>query len=155
MIRDYVYTDIPRILYIIKTAFAEQRGIVTPPSSAESKTIEIVKHELRTANALVFESDGEIIACVFYQPKGESIYVDRLAVLPEFRRRGVGRSLMEEVEKRAVELGAPKLSISVRIELVKQQNYYRRQGFEIVSKACHEGFSTPTYVIMVKRLTLL
>ncbi len=152
MIRNYVHADIPRILYVIRTAFAEQRGIVTPPSSAESKTIEIVERELVAANALVFDVDKEIIACVFYQPQGESIYVDRLAVLPEFRRNGIARSMMDEVEKRSREIGASKLSVSVRIELVKQQDYYRRQGFLIVSKACHEGFTKPTYVIMEKPL---
>ena len=89
----------------IKTAFAEQRGKVNPPSSAEKKTIRIVETELQKANALVVETENEIIACVFYQPKGDSIYVDRLAVLPEFRKQGIGEMLMCEVEKLVIELG--------------------------------------------------
>ena len=101
-LRDYRPADIPRLLYVIKTAFAEQRGLVDPPSSAESKTIEIVEAELRTANALVVESGGEIIACVFYQPNGDDIYIVRLSVFQAYRRRGIGKLLMREAEKRAV-----------------------------------------------------
>jgi predicted N-acetyltransferase YhbS len=92
-LRNYQKEDIPQILRIIKTAFSEQRGKVNPPSSAERKTIEIVEKELRKAKALVVETDNEIIACVFYQPKGDAIYIYRLAVLPEFRKRGIGKNV--------------------------------------------------------------
>lgn len=151
-IRDHTKSDIPEILRIIKTAFAEQKGLVSPPSSAESKTIEIVNHELKTANALVGEYEGKIVACVFYQPISDEIYIDRLAVLPEFRRRGFGKLLMEEIESRTAGLGIRKLSLSVRIELENQQNYYRKMGFEITSYESHEGYNKPTYVMMKKSI---
>jgi N-acetylglutamate synthase-like GNAT family acetyltransferase len=151
-LRDYRKEDISRILYVIKTAFAEQRGKVEPPSSAERKTVEIIEAELQTANALVIESKNEVIACVFYQPKGDSIYVDRLAVLPEFRKQGIGEMLMFKVEKLAIELGFKKLSLSVRIELKDQQEYYSKMGYKISAYKSHKGFQEPTYVVMKKLL---
>lgn len=149
-LREHRKEDIPRILYVIKTAFAEQRGKVNPPSSAERKTIGIVEQELQKAKALVVEIKNEIIACVFYQPKGNSIYVDRLAVLPEFRKQGIGKMLMCEVEKLATELGFTKLSLSVRIELTDQQKYYSKMGYKLSVYKSHKGFKEPTYVVMTK-----
>jgi ribosomal protein S18 acetylase RimI-like enzyme len=149
-LRDYRPPDIPQILDVIKTAFKEQRGQVNPPSSAESKTIEVIKAELQTANALVIESANKIIACVFYQPKGDSVYIDRLAVLPAFRRKGIGKVLMKEAEKRAIDLGFSTLSLSVRIELEHQQAYYSKMGFKISSYESHNGFEQPTFVVMRK-----
>ena len=148
--RNYLPADIPQILDVIKTAFAEQRGKVEPPSSAESKTVEVVEAELRTAESLVIEHNSKIIACVFYQPKGDSVYIDRLAVLPAFRRHGIGKFLMESVEKRAVAMGFEHLSLSVRIELKHQQEYYSKMGYKIAAYEAHEGFERPTYVVMRK-----
>ncbi|MEZ5427538.1 MAG: GNAT family N-acetyltransferase [Pyrinomonadaceae bacterium] len=152
-LRDHHPEDVPQILSVIKTAFAEQRGLIDPPSSAERKTVEIVEAELRSAKALVVESGGEIVACVFYQPKGDSVYIDRLAVMPRFRRGGIGKTLMEEVERRATETGFEKLSLSVRIELKRQQEYYGKMGFQISSYESHRGFDRSTFVIMEKALT--
>jgi ribosomal protein S18 acetylase RimI-like enzyme len=151
-LRDYGIEDIPKILRIIKTAFAEQQGKVDPPSSAESKTIEIVEDELKTANALVIEVDLNVIACVFYHVKTNEIYIDRLAVLPEFRKQGLGNILMEEIERRSINLAIETLSLSVRIELNQQQDYYRKMGFEISSYEAHDGYKIPTYVVMKKSL---
>ena len=152
VIRDYDPKDIERILTVIKRSFAEQKGLVDPPSSAERKTIEIVEDELKRANALVFESEGSVVGCVFYQSKNDSIYFDRLAVLPEFRRNGIGTSLINEVERRAVEMHFGALAISVRIELRHQQNYYQNLGFRITSHESHQGYTKPTYVKMKKIL---
>jgi ribosomal protein S18 acetylase RimI-like enzyme len=153
-IRDYGKEDIRQVLHIIKTAFSEQKGKVNPPSSAESKTLEILENELKTANALVVEIGEIVIASVFYHVNSEETYIDRLAVLPEFRRQGLGKLLMEEIERRSIDVGIWTLSLSVRIELTDQQNYYKNMGYEILSYEAHEGFETPTYVVMKKKLNV-
>ncbi len=152
-LREYREEDISTILSLIKTAFSEQKGLVDPPSSAESKTIEVVRNELMTANALVVEIEGVLAACVFFQPKDESIYFDRLAVLPDYRRRGLARLLITEVERRAVEAGHREMSLSVRIELSAQQKYYESMNYKIVSYEAHSGYERPTYVVMRKNLS--
>ncbi len=152
VLRDYRDDDIPTILKIIKSAFSEQRGLVDPPSSAEQKTIEIIREELITAKAIMAVIGNTPVGCVFYQPRNGSIYIDRLSVLSRYRKRGIGRALMEEAEKRAVGSGYKNLSLSVRIELKKQQSYYENMGYRIVSEQSHEGYDRPTYVVMEKHL---
>jgi hypothetical protein len=59
---------------------------------------------------------------------------------------------MEEVNKRAVELGFKQLSLSVRIELKEQQEYYSRMGYTISELKSNKGFKEPTCVVMRKKI---
>ncbi|MEZ5305928.1 MAG: GNAT family N-acetyltransferase [Pyrinomonadaceae bacterium] len=149
-IRNYTDSDLAEILSVIKTAFAEQRGLVDPPSSAEHKTIEILRSELQGSDALVVVEEGRLIANICYRFEGDRCYFDRLAVMPDCRRRGIGKLLIEEVESRASAKGIRKMSLSVRIELENQQALYRSLGYEIESYESHEGYDRPTYVKMGK-----
>ncbi len=149
-IRNYKEEDIPLIVDLIKQAFAEYSGKLDPPSSAERKSVQVVKDELREANALVTETEGTLVGCVFYHPREDSIYVDRLSVLPEYRKRGIATGLIAEVEHRARADGYTRLALSVRLALEKQQAFYQRQGFEFHTYGTHEGYENPTYMNMVK-----
>ena len=151
-LRDYQEADIPVILSVIKEAFAEYKGRLDPPSSAERKTIEIVKAELESANAVVVEVEGSIVGCVFYRPQGDSIYVDRLSVLPRFRNRGLAWAMLEKIEHQARSAGYKTVTLSVRVVLKKQQAYYRRFGFEFEEYGTHAGYAQPTSMKMKKNL---
>jgi ribosomal protein S18 acetylase RimI-like enzyme len=58
-----------------------------------------------------------------------ALNVHDLAVLPEHRGRGIGRSLLEEVERRARARGAGKLTLEVRDSNHGAKRLYRRFGF--------------------------
>lgn len=150
--RDYREADIPAILALIKTAFAEYRGVLDPPSSAEVKTLAIIREELANADALVMTFTAEIIGCVFYRGRGESCYIDRLSVLPAHRKQGLARVMLDEVERRAKAAGCQTLTLSVRLPLKKQQAYYRKIGYEFLSYYTHEGYREPTEVVLQKFL---
>jgi predicted N-acetyltransferase YhbS len=151
-IRNYREADIPAILAVIKEAFREYQGKLIPPSSAERKTIEIVRAELAEATALVAEVDGQIGGCVFYRPQAGAIYLDRLAVLPQYRRRGMATALLARVEAKARDLGFASLTLSVRLALEGQQRFYERLGFVAAGQDSHPGFTEPTSLKMKKTL---
>lgn len=52
-----------------------------------------------------------------------------LAVLPEFRGRGVGRRLLEAVERRAADLGCCKVTLEVREDNDRARRLYRSLGY--------------------------
>ncbi|MBI3782591.1 MAG: GNAT family N-acetyltransferase [Deltaproteobacteria bacterium] len=60
--------------------------------------------------------------------------VHDLAVLPEHRRRGVGRALLEHVAEAARGLGCCKITLEVRADNGPAQALYRAAGF--VGDAC-------------------
>lgn len=148
------------LLALIKAAFEEQRGRVDPPSSALRKTRAILRRELQTASALVAQLQpgralaGELalIGCVFYEPQGDVLYLSRLAVMPTYRGRGVGVALMREAEIRGKRMGLRAATLSVRLSLQEQQNYYEKLGYHFVAYGVHEGYTEPTFLKMEKKL---
>jgi ribosomal protein S18 acetylase RimI-like enzyme len=62
---------------------------------------------------LIAEHQGRIIGTVMGGWDGWRGNIYRLAVLPEYRRQGIGRRLIREIEKKLVSKGARKISILV------------------------------------------
>ena len=50
--------------------------------------------------------------------------MDYLAVSPDFRGKGFGKMLVEEVEKKLKQLGCPKVNLLVRSDNVEVSNFY-------------------------------
>ena len=57
------------------------------------------------------------------------INIHDLAVMPDFRGRGIGRLLLERVEAKGRELGCCKLTLEVREDNHRAQRLYQRFGF--------------------------
>ena len=72
--------------------------------------------------------DG-LVASIMAGYEGHRGWVNYLAVAPEHRRKGLARRLMEEVERRLVERGCPKLNVQVRSANAEAMAFYRRLGY--------------------------
>lgn len=69
----------------------------------------------------------------FYRARVEgSWYVDALGVYGRFRGRGIGKSLMELTEKRAIEAGYRVVSLIVFADNTPAINLYLSLGFQVV-----------------------
>ena len=154
VIRECLKEDLPDVLRLIQAAFAEQKGVVDPPSSAERQVLEGLEKDLETSSILIAQdnSSSEIVGCVILKPKDESLYIGKLSVSPNRRSEGIAFKLMKQAEEIAIENGFRSLLLSVRLVLVEQQAYYERFGFKEVSLGTHEGFSEPTFINMEKVL---
>lgn len=152
-LRFHTDADLPAMLQVIRTAFAQYAGRLDPPSSAERKTLEVVRAELQQARAIVAEAGGELVGCIFLHLRGEEAYVDRLSVLPDWRGRGIGAALLQAAETEARSQGAEACCLSVRLVLEVQQRFYRERGYVHASFGTHAGYPLPTYRNMRKPLT--
>ncbi|MGK7910397.1 MAG: N-acetyltransferase family protein [Synechococcus sp.] len=56
--------------------------------------------------------------------------VDAVAVHPEYRQRGIGRSLMEEALRLSREAGCYKLMLSSNLQRMGAHQFYKRLGYE-------------------------
>ena len=72
---------------------------------------------------------GDLVASVMAGYEGHRGWVNYLAVAPAHRRKGLGRRLMEEVERRLLERGCPKLNMQVRSSNTEAMAFYRRLGY--------------------------
>jgi ribosomal protein S18 acetylase RimI-like enzyme len=85
---------------------------------------------------LVGVVDATIVAAVMAGYEGHRGWINYLAVDPACRGRGLGRALMDEVERRLRALGCPKINLQVRTDEPAAAAFYRRLGFvpdEVVS----------------------
>ena len=78
---------------------------------------------------LVGEVGGAIVGSVMAGYDGHRGWINYLGVDPAFRRRGLGRALMREAERRLREAGCPKINLQVRTGNTEAIEFYNRIGF--------------------------
>lgn len=140
------------VLAVILAAFGQYRGTLVPASSAFKETPDTVRETMTRGGAVIVEREGRILATTLYEPLDDSLYIGRLAVLPEARRSGVAVLLVEAVEAIARARGIPRLTLGVRLALADNIRLFTRLGFRETGRTAHEGFSEPTSMDMEKRL---
>ena len=82
--------------------------------------------KMRSIRPFVVEADGIIVGYSDLQPDG---LVDHFFVHHQWQRRGVGRMLMGEIERRAEEAGIPSLESHVSITA---RPFFEAFGFRVV-----------------------
>jgi RimJ/RimL family protein N-acetyltransferase len=92
---------------------------------------------------LVAEAAGRLVATVIGSWDGRRSLVYRLAVAPDFRGRGLGASLMAEIEGRLQGRGARSALLFTTTENAAALGLYRRLGYSVMSDC----------FLMFKRLT--
>src|SRR5215471_17296608 len=101
---------------------------------------------------LIATIDDKAVGCAALRPMDtETAEIRRMYVAPAFRRRGVARCLLEELERRAVEFGY----LIVRLETGNRQAeavaLYESRGFRrIAPYGCHVG--DPLSICFEKRV---
>ena len=72
----------------------------------------------------------KIIATAMGGYEGHRGWVNYLAVDPAFRKKGFGRQLMAEIEKRLLASGCPKINLQVRSDNTSAMKFYSRIGYK-------------------------
>jgi tRNA threonylcarbamoyl adenosine modification protein YeaZ/ribosomal-protein-alanine acetyltransferase len=81
--------------------------------------------------ARVAERDGRIIGYSLAWLGASEGHLGNLAVVPELRRRGVARRLLEDLLDRAQALSVRRLTLEVRVSNFAAQALYRAHGFHL------------------------
>ena len=90
----------------------------------------IKKDRERGVTYFVIENENIIAGCVALEKANPDVcYLERLAVLPDQRRRGFGKALVTQVLSQAKSLGAKSVNIGIIAEQTELKNWYKGIGF--------------------------
>ena len=69
------FDDFPSLLELIRLSFAYMDGVVDPPSSARSLTIDSLRAKTEGEIALMARDETGILGCAFLRPEATSLYI--------------------------------------------------------------------------------
>lgn len=125
--------DLREILALQYLAFQSEAVILKNPDIPPLKqTLDELQDEFAKQIFLkAIDDDGSIVGSVRYYSQGDTVYIGKLIVNPEFQGRGIGTKLLLEVEK---------LCPNKRYELFTRSNnlrnlaIYERLGYKIFAE---------------------
>jgi len=144
--------DAAAIAELIRLAFATQSRPTNPPPSALKETPATVLAHLEEGGGAVIDDRGVMVGAVLWTREDAGLYIGRLSVHPDHRRRGVASALMREAEREARRQGLGRLWLGVRLALDDNRRFFASHGFTETTLHHHEGFSEPTWVTMERHL---
>jgi ribosomal protein S18 acetylase RimI-like enzyme len=124
-IRPYAEQDEPGVVRLWQTVFPDNPPWNVPADDIRRKLA--VQRDL----FLVGECRGQVVATVLAGYDGHRGWLHLVAVAPDFRRRGFGRALLAEAERRLAALGCPKVNLQVRAGNEAVVAFYRKLGYAV------------------------
>lgn len=142
--------DFERILALQKSAFQDQAMIYNdfdlPPLT---QTLEELKAEAGSKTIYKLVENGEIIASVRCFIKDGALYIEKLAVHPDFQNRGIGTSMLREIEEKySHQVSMFKLFTGEKSE--RNLHLYKKAGYREVKRKPSQGHNF-NLIFMEKR----
>ncbi len=106
----------------------EKCNLIVP----QNDPIEDIQRKLEFQPDLFFVAllDGKLIGSVMAGYEGHRGWLNYLAVLPEYQKKGYGRKLVEKATIELEKLGCLKLNVQIRESNISAVRFYERLGFK-------------------------
>jgi len=145
--------DLPEILQLQRLAFQEEAEHVGDMCiEPMSQTLEGLREELESSVILKFVQGGEIVGSVRARMDGDVCRISRLVVRPDQWRQGIGRRLVNEVERLFAE--AERFELYTREDHEVTRPFYRSLGYEPFKVERHSDALTFVHLSKPGRRTL-
>ncbi|MGD8253384.1 MAG: GNAT family N-acetyltransferase [Syntrophobacterales bacterium] len=135
-IRAAGFADVPVLSGLIRVSFrdvAERFALTLEncPKHPSNCTDEWIENDFARGVAYyILESDGTPVGCVALEKANpELCYLERLGVVPQSRRKGFGRALVDYLLYEARALGAKQIGIGIISDDTELKLWYQRIGF--------------------------
>ena len=105
--------------------FVEEQGV--------PREIELDEQDARCLHAVAFDEKGVAVGTGRLLPDG---HIGRMAVLEQYRRRGIGALLLDRLIEAARRRGDREVQLSAQVHAV---GFYRKHGFETAGEIYEEA----------------
>lgn len=144
MIRPATPDDLPAIRRCAEAAYARYiPRIGRRPAPMEADYAALVA---RGFAWIAEDAAGALLGFVTFWPKGDHLYLDAIAVVPDAAGRGIGRALIAAAEAEGRALGLPELRLYTNAAMVENLTLYPHLGFRQVDRRMDEGFDRVFFV---------
>lgn len=137
---------------LLTAAFAGMEERIDPPSSLRRMDPGALAAKARDGILVLACSGDDLIGCGFGQIADGSLGLSKLAVRPDWQRRGVLRRMVGVFEAEARQARCTALTLQTRIELTGNHAAFAALGFRRVGETSHPGYDRPTSLTFRKAL---
>lgn len=142
-VRTATFDDIPDIMSITREAFIKYRELAgVEHTPALDETYEDIEKDLKTKIVLIAFSDGEPVGSIRLDINKEerTAYLSRFGVKISSQNNGIGKSIMNIVDKIMVDGGIKRLSLHTASKITSLVRFYYGRGFYIDSTDKSKGY---------------
>ena len=144
--------DVPALVRLVNRAFVAE----SPYIEGERINEHSLREMLAKGSFLLFEEDGEIIACTFIEPRGDRAHLGLVSVDPDRQSRGLGSQLMAAVETHCRQAGFRDMELRFINRRTELARFYARLGFAptgVTESVTNHRVKAPFHFVqMIKRL---
>ncbi len=116
--------------YDALVALWREAGLPHRPVGRDSREALMRQCNQDTAVYLVAEAGGAVVGAVLGSHDGRKGWINRLAVLPDYRRRNVGAVLVAEVERRLAARGIEIFACLVEDSNEESEIFFEKTGYK-------------------------
>jgi GNAT superfamily N-acetyltransferase len=129
IVREAQVADAPRVSEVLRAAGDSLRAVYRP----NSERLLARGNPYRDSTVLVALVESTITGTLTYSLEDTRLHLRRLAVHPDYQRRGIAKALIDSAADRAVTAGALYLSLDT-IKQTGNVAIFERLGFAIVDE---------------------
>ena len=145
LIRDATKEDIPLLTKLIRDSFRDvalrfNLTYENCPAHPSYCTTEWIESALKKGiNYYILERKNVPCGCVALEQAEPSVfYLERLSVLPQFRRKGFGEAMVNHALNEAKKRGAHLVEIGIISDQTELKEWYKKFGFSVKSETRFE-----------------
>ncbi|XEC97317.1 GNAT family N-acetyltransferase [Paenibacillus tarimensis] len=148
LIREASNDEIDLVRTIMYESFIEYKDRLIPPSGALSETTDRIREKIlgRGGAILIFYGSEAIGSAQYYAEYGY-LYIGRIAVLPAWRGRGIGKSVVLYLEDLARSKGIDQIRLEVRLSLPENVGYYSKLNYKPIEEREYPCKSDRWYIM--------
>ena len=141
-IRNASLEDVPQIKQITLEAFAKYKELAATdyPLAALSETDEDILNDIENNLVLVAYINGRVVGSVRVSVDGDTAYLSRFGVSPDFQNLGIGKALMNLVDINMKVQGVKQIQLHTGAKIKSLIIFYYGRGFYIESTNKDRGY---------------